>query len=596
MSSRRSTPTASALCNLLLFAPPVLGHMEMSWPYPLHSKFDPKNTYHNIDYSMTEPLNADGSNFPCKGYQNDRPIRTTVIYAAGSTYNMTLAGSATHHGGSCQISLSYDNGATFRVIKSMIGGCPLVSSYDFTIPSYVPSGIAMLGWTWQNNEGNREFYMNCAEVEIISGISRRRRRDAFNNFESLPYIWKANLDGVNTCATTEGEDPVYPSPGPDVLYGNGKSSSDSPTEGSCDSPTPYGQTYKDLGDTASSPDTAGNGTSSVPPTSVAHGYQQSPHTAESTSSTVAQSTASPSHTSSRAAYHNFAAAQPSATTAHPMVKPADFPPKLVASADLLSTRTLTLDCTSTVTVFVPPSATTTSRPATYTTSVPPSACTGTVAQCPCASGYGCELVGTCVWQCVAQPPPSNIPTTRSSRIITSTTRPNPPPSSVRPNPPPSSSAKPPTPSPSSGGGGSNSHPPFATGDLTRYLPCVPGTFICTSSTTWKTCNYNDGSVTSSQTWVYVSERPVAAGMECLPFLSPYNSQTQQYAQQGSVAGGSYRDDRIVRARPDGDCSVDGSLQCTDGGTQFEVCDQGGWVRMGAVAAGTTCTDGKIVAA
>jgi hypothetical protein len=36
-------------------------HMEMSWPYPLRSKFDPENNYTNIDYSMTNPLLTDGT-------------------------------------------------------------------------------------------------------------------------------------------------------------------------------------------------------------------------------------------------------------------------------------------------------------------------------------------------------------------------------------------------------------------------------------------------------------------------------------------------------------------------------------------------------
>lgn len=595
MSPRRSSPIASALCSLLLSAPAVLCHMEMSWPYPLHSKYDPENTYQNLDYSMTSPLDPNGSNFPCKGYHNDRPIRTTVTYAAGSTYNMTFAGSATHHGGSCQISLSYDNGATFRVIKSMIGGCPVVSSYDFTIPSYVSSGNALLGWTWQNNEGNREFYMNCAEVSIISGPSRRRRRQMYNSFESLPYIWKANLEGVNDCVTTEGEDPVYPDPGPDVVYGNGKSSSDGASSGSCDSPTPYGQTYKDLGDSSSPPASGGNGTSSMPASSAAYGYQSPPDPAETSTSSQSSSMSSrnrpTSHPTSRAAYHDHPALPSSESTK--ATSKAHFPPKLAVSTETLSTTTVTVDCVSTVTVFATPTPTTTSRPATYMTSAPPSACTGTAAVCPCAAGYGCELVGTCVWQCVAQPKPTNRPTTRSSRIITSTSKPNPAPSSTKaPNPSPSNGS-----GDGSGGGSNNdNHPPYATGDLTRYLPCVPGTFICTSQTTWKTCNYNDGTVSSSETWVYISSRQVAAGMECLPSLSPYNGQTEQYAQQGNVAKGSYRDDRIVRARPEGACDTDGSLQCTDGGQQFMVCDQGGWVQMGSVAAGTTCKDGKIVAA
>jgi len=91
-----------ALCSIFLLLPPSLCHMEISWPYPLRSKFNPATQQNDIDYSMTSPLNADGSNFPCKGYQNDRPIEVTATYAAGSTYNMTLAGTATHEGGSCQ--------------------------------------------------------------------------------------------------------------------------------------------------------------------------------------------------------------------------------------------------------------------------------------------------------------------------------------------------------------------------------------------------------------------------------------------------------------------------------------------------------------
>jgi hypothetical protein len=41
--------------------------------------------------------------------------------------------------------------------------------------------------------------------------------------------------------------------------------------------------------------------------------------------------------------------------------------------------------------------------------------------------------------------------------------------------------------------------------------------------------------------------------------------------------------------------VDGGLQCTHGGQQFSVCDQGGWVPMGPVAVGTVCQGRSIVA-
>ncbi|WPH04096.1 Hypothetical protein R9X50_00698100 [Acrodontium crateriforme] len=258
--------TTMALYNFLLLVPSAVAHMELSWPYPLHSKFDPVNHGSDqIDWSMTSPLAADGSDFPCKGYQNG-PLRTTAMYTPGQQYNISLAGSVPHMGGSCQISLSYDNGATFRVIKSMIGGCPLTHDYDFTIPSFAPPGAALLAWTWQNSVGNREFYMNCAAVQVEnappSSASRRRqskrRGNSFNTFEDLPFIWKANMPSVTPCTTSEWEEPVYPQPGPDVQYGAGLTKESVATSGNCDDSEPYGRTYHPLkrslsNDTAASP-------------------------------------------------------------------------------------------------------------------------------------------------------------------------------------------------------------------------------------------------------------------------------------------------------------------------------------------------------
>ncbi|TKA36249.1 hypothetical protein B0A49_13667, partial [Cryomyces minteri] len=272
-------------------------------------------------------------------YQNDRPVKTTVTWNAGSTYNMTLAGSANHLGGSCQLSLSYDNGATFRVIKSMIGGCPLTSTYDFTIPSFAPSGTALFAWTWQNFEGNREFYMNCAEVAIVASppaddldlalrsyrrieeaecravillslgssevdesgfvcFEGERKREA-GGMDALPYIWKANLAGINTCATTEQENPVYPHPGTDVLYGAGMSSSSPASPDTCDEPTPYGQTYKDLGDSstvatgpdyvAASPGDAASSGGSSSSAEIASSLQSSSETSAAIEQTTAMS-------------------------------------------------------------------------------------------------------------------------------------------------------------------------------------------------------------------------------------------------------------------------------------------------------------------
>lgn len=506
MIPRKFAGSVSSLCSLFLILPPSRCHMEMSWPYPLRSKFNPANSYNDIDYSMTSPLEADGSDFPCKGYQNDRPVQTTVTYTTGSTYNMTLSGSAMHEGGSCQLSLSYDNGATFKVIKSIIGGCPLTPVFDFTIPSYAPAGTALLAWSWQNIEGNREFYMNCAEVSVISGGGsrrhRRRQQSSLSSFDQLPYLWKANLAGINTCATVESTDTVYPHPGPDVEYGDSLSTSSAPSPGDCDEPTPYGQTYRDLGD-SSIPASSGTAVSQSPPATAADSFSAS------------GSDSSPS------------LPNPNANQRQPAYQ---------------STTTITADCPGTITMTVYPSNS-------WTTTM-------TVTSLPQANaGSGAS----------------------STLSITSTYTVTPVQSSQASSP--------------------AGHPPYATGNVELYLPCVPGTFICTTNTTWDTCDHNDGSVSgaSSSSWVYDAPRNVAAGMKCITFLSPYANSTQQYAQQSMTPYGYYRDDRVVRARPDGDCSNDGSIQCTNGGDMFEVCDQGGWVNMGSVAAGTTCQNGQIVA-
>ena len=66
---------------------------------------------------------------------------------------------APHGGGSCQFSLSYDNGATFNVIHSIEGGCPLdavMNKYTVPIPDNAPAADrALFAWTWFNRIGNR---------------------------------------------------------------------------------------------------------------------------------------------------------------------------------------------------------------------------------------------------------------------------------------------------------------------------------------------------------------------------------------------------------------------------------------------------------
>ncbi|KAK4907334.1 hypothetical protein LTR66_017650, partial [Elasticomyces elasticus] len=135
---------------------------------------------------------------------------------------MTLGGSVTHGGGSCQLSLSYDNGKSFHVITSIIGGCPLKDTWNFTIPANSPSAdSALFAWSWFNLEGNREMYMNCARVQITGNNTapiqrrltknRRRTNQASVAVADLPDNFACNIG--NGCTTIEDQSVVFPNPG-----------------------------------------------------------------------------------------------------------------------------------------------------------------------------------------------------------------------------------------------------------------------------------------------------------------------------------------------------------------------------------------------
>ncbi|PTB64405.1 lytic polysaccharide monooxygenase [Trichoderma citrinoviride] len=236
--------TQALAAAVLGLASAVHGHMEMKDPPPFKSKYNP-NAGQDIDYSMTSPLEASGSDFPCKGYQSllgTPEGKSVATWAPGGSYGFTITGSANHGGGSCQASLSYDQGKTWKVIHSYIGGCPPQqdSNWNFTVPTDAPAGEAMFAWTWFNQIGNREMYMNCAAV-TISGSKKRAASApladrASTPLADLPDIFVANV-GNGVC-TYEGKDVLFPNPGPDV--DNKSQGTAPPGQGTCSGAPPAG--------------------------------------------------------------------------------------------------------------------------------------------------------------------------------------------------------------------------------------------------------------------------------------------------------------------------------------------------------------------
>ncbi|GAA5824389.1 hypothetical protein JCM5353_005020 [Sporobolomyces roseus] len=199
-------------------------HMELVKPLAVYSKQDPQTKETNKDYSMTAPLEKDGSNYPAKSrctaeiLASLSPVATLV---SGEEFTWNLLGTAVHNGGSCQVGVSYDACSSMVVLASWIGGCPLSLPYTFKVPDIPGADKAFFWWSWSNQSGNRELYQNVAVVAITGTASE------FTG----PTVFRANTFGEKSCINPEGTDVVYPAPGDQVFYG-GKYSDGSPPSAS----------------------------------------------------------------------------------------------------------------------------------------------------------------------------------------------------------------------------------------------------------------------------------------------------------------------------------------------------------------------------
>ncbi|KAF3160019.1 hypothetical protein TWF225_011751 [Orbilia oligospora] len=212
--------TTSFIAAAAAFLPLASAHVKMVTPSVYEVNKD------------NAPLDPSGANFPCKfpgGVGSRQAPNALDTYTPGVSGSFKLLGGATHGGGSCQISITYDNPPTkdsvFKVVQSYEGGCPIVASGNLggdasmelpVLPVQLPEGLkageAVFVWTWFNRVGNREMYMNCAPITIGGSGS------SDSTFNSLPDMFVANINGAknNACTTKENLDIVFPNPGSNV--------------------------------------------------------------------------------------------------------------------------------------------------------------------------------------------------------------------------------------------------------------------------------------------------------------------------------------------------------------------------------------------
>jgi len=184
------------LFYLNIFLNTVMAHVEMKFPYPRKSKYSEYYVKNNlVDYNLMAPLNA-GYSFPCKGFPKG-PSTTTIN---GNTINVELQGSAIHGGGHCQFGIT-TNDKEFIVLNTVIKNCLLGGmTYSFQLPSDFPETDITVFWTWVNAIGNREYYMDCADVTIKNG--NKNKQATVEGLELLVLNWP----GYTTI-------PEFPNPG-----------------------------------------------------------------------------------------------------------------------------------------------------------------------------------------------------------------------------------------------------------------------------------------------------------------------------------------------------------------------------------------------
>lgn len=223
-----STLTSIFLSTVTL----VSGHGRLLYPTPLG--YGSPGLDGN-DYNA--PLKHDGSDFPCKGQIGVADMTPQATYTAGSKEIFKIwpndgnggeGNLAAHSGGSCQYSMSFDNGKNWKVVHTYEGDCPRGAplnsniaspnqTYTFVVPPETRGGKALTAWSWIPRTGNRgEYYMNCCSVYIKgTGTS------TLDNYPDM-YLGELVKGDIkpDMCLSTQEFNLLYPYPGDFVTRGD----------------------------------------------------------------------------------------------------------------------------------------------------------------------------------------------------------------------------------------------------------------------------------------------------------------------------------------------------------------------------------------
>jgi len=190
---------------LLLLLSICYGHISMSYPPSRRNQLS--EYYVNtglVNYNLRSPLDVspDFFSFPCKGF----PKGPVVATFEKNEITITLEGTAIHGGGHCQFGISYDD-KNFVVLKTVLNDCLLdTMSYSYEIPKYAKGDNITVFWTWVNRIGNREYYMECADITVKTNGKMTNIPGKELLIVNLPGYPKVPEWEVNSPSSVDGRD------------------------------------------------------------------------------------------------------------------------------------------------------------------------------------------------------------------------------------------------------------------------------------------------------------------------------------------------------------------------------------------------------
>ena len=209
---------SAAIATALIFTTLTSAHMMITKPVPYG-----QSTLTTSPLADTDP-GASDSTYPCQQRPGVYDITSMNHITVGQPNELSFSGSASHGGGTCQLTVTKDKeptaNSTFKIFQVFEGGCPINSdgnsgSHPFTyvLPKDMPNGVMTFAWYWYNRIGNRELYMNCAPITVTGGA------DNDDYFDTLPNVYLVNMPTSECQTSDEGiqNSVTIPNPGQFVL-------------------------------------------------------------------------------------------------------------------------------------------------------------------------------------------------------------------------------------------------------------------------------------------------------------------------------------------------------------------------------------------